>query len=332
MTRSVLRLGAPLAVAAWLFAALAGDEEKPPKDEAVTRGLDWLAKQQKKDGSWAAWRDAPVADRTTSTAVALLAFLGAGHSHSHGDHAKVVKAGPGYLQKAQDRKTGRFAESPVAHALATLALTECYALTADAALRRPAQKAADAVVAGQGAKGGWPAKAGGAADPGATTWSVVALRNAQMAGLKVPRPTLRQAERYFDSLPAKQPREAAAMAAYCRLLLGATPRDAKLTAWADSLGKQPAPAATSAEDFFTLLALRHFSPEKHKARWDDKKVGRPALVARQSAKTGAWAGTKGTLQPDSDVVETAVALLRLEMPLRELPLFGRHARPRGGRP
>jgi hypothetical protein len=327
------RRGALLAVVAGLLLATPtlAREEKRPKDEAVTRGLTWLAKLQQKDGSWApAKADDDV--RVTQTALAVLAFLGAGETHAKGDHAKAVKAGLQSLQRARDRKTGRFADAPVAHALATVALTECYGLTTDAAIKASAQRGANACAVGQDAKrGGWPAKTGGDPDVAATTWNLMALKSAQLAGLTVPKASLRQAEKYLDSLAAKLPHESAAMAACCRLWLGASPRNAKLTAWVDSLGKQPA-AATSAEDFFTLLALHHLSAEKHKARWGDKKTGRPALVARQGAKTGAWPGNKATLVPNSDVVETAFALLRLEMPTRELPLFRRDARPPGDRP
>jgi hypothetical protein len=266
----------------------------------------------------------------TPTAVAVLALLGAGQTHAKGDHAKIVKAGLQYLQKAQDGKTNRFDESPTAHALATTALAESHGLAPDAAIKASAQKAVNAVVLGQDAKrGGWPAKAGGGPDVAVTTWNLMALKSAQLAGLTVPKATLRLAEKYLDSLPAKLSREQAAMAACCRLWLGTSPRNVKLTAWADAAGKET--ASSSGENFFTLLALHHLFPEKYKARWGDKKLGQPALAARQSAKTGAWAGNKTTLLADSDAVETALNLLALELPFRHLPLM-RRDRPADARP
>src|SRR6476619_5404269 len=91
MTPSTLRRAALLAVAPALLCATpsAGrDDEKRFDERAIARGLAWLAKQQRKDGSWGAGDE-----RAATTAAALLAFLGAGQNHSKGDHAKVVKAG-----------------------------------------------------------------------------------------------------------------------------------------------------------------------------------------------------------------------------------------------
>jgi hypothetical protein len=111
----------------------------------VDLALEWLADHQEKDGSWdpAALRSresgvrspggGQSAYRTGVTAVATLAFLGAGETHKAGPHRKTVKDAIKYLKCAYD-PDGRFVpadvdEAVLAHAWATQATAEIYALT-----------------------------------------------------------------------------------------------------------------------------------------------------------------------------------------------------------
>jgi hypothetical protein len=153
---------------------------------AVERALNWLARHQDADGRWNGgvmkYPDGSAApddrDHTAHcrpgdpckgncyyweadsalTGLSLLAFLGAGHTHRDGGvHAPAVKRGLQFLLSIQKRdgdlRNGSEAVGMYCHGMASLALCEAYALTGDAALRRPAQLAVDFLVRSQGPTG-----------------------------------------------------------------------------------------------------------------------------------------------------------------------------------
>ncbi|MBI1850659.1 MAG: hypothetical protein HYR85_09985 [Planctomycetes bacterium] len=210
---------------------------------AVLEGLRWLIRHQGKDGSWGvaslheccdagrpcAGSDDELSSRTDEgvTALAILAFLGAGFSnqsklvivdtvrgkpHVAGE---VVSNGLRWLTKRQKPDGSFTAEGPFLYneALATMALAEAYGLTGNRMLHDSAQKAVDFLVAAQkpSPKGdgrwGWrylPRQAIEAgrtettdaaryakdlhdADTSVTGWVVMALKSAELCGLTVPR-------------------------------------------------------------------------------------------------------------------------------------------------
>ncbi|MEN8149487.1 MAG: prenyltransferase/squalene oxidase repeat-containing protein [Planctomycetota bacterium] len=106
--------------------------------DAVERGLAWLAKTQKKDGSWAGSKRGPGYE-TGVTATALLSFLADGHSETRGDESfrKVVRRAVDWLVARQVEEgelvglvgaNGKNVHYTYNHALATLALVEAYSL------------------------------------------------------------------------------------------------------------------------------------------------------------------------------------------------------------
>jgi hypothetical protein len=77
-------------------------------EAAVARGLNWLAAHQRADGSWHfnhqnetcngyCRHPGTFPSTTGSTGLALMAFLGAGHTHQAGEHRAVVSKGLYYL-------------------------------------------------------------------------------------------------------------------------------------------------------------------------------------------------------------------------------------------
>jgi hypothetical protein len=184
--------------------------------KAIDRGLIWLKKQQFSDGHWSL--DGPYADGATrtrwstdvgATGLALLVFLGDGHTPTSGEHAEIVDKGIRWLIDAQ-RPTGEIYEgteegeepSIYSHAICTIVLCEALALTADERLREPAQKGIDYLVAAQNPiLGGWryrPLKESGEGDLSVTGWALMALHTGRMAGLKVPNDAYVIASSFLD--------------------------------------------------------------------------------------------------------------------------------------
>ncbi len=144
-----------------LLAAYGGT---PGTEDAVKAGLAWLAKQQRNDGGWSLTgpyaQGAIQENRIAATAMAVLAFAGAGNTHRSGEYQANVDKGLRFLLKEQD-DDGFFSEDApdrqqmYAQAQASIAVCELLAMTNDNELRKPAQRAVEFAEQSQGREGGW---------------------------------------------------------------------------------------------------------------------------------------------------------------------------------
>ncbi|MGE0430810.1 MAG: VIT domain-containing protein [Planctomycetota bacterium] len=190
-------------------------------DQNVLLALRWLADHQAADGSWDPI-DFPKAganhgrtageygnqdgsfdiglghERVATTGLALLAFLGAGYTHTEGEFATPVKLALRYLKAVQDND-GAFdttnRHDPLfvyGHAIGTMAMAEAYGMTGANMLKGPAQKGVDFIASCQNhddARGylGWGD--GIKVLPSNTIitgWNALALKSARIADLDVP--------------------------------------------------------------------------------------------------------------------------------------------------
>jgi hypothetical protein len=188
----------------------------PDTESAVIAALKWLAHHQNPDGSWGAegfsaqctgGRCSGAGERDFDTgvsALSLLAFLGAGYSHLSRDEfpdpiqpdrtlkfGEVVKKSVQWLISHQDPEGcigERGQKYMYNHAIAALALSEAYGMTAAQPVRQPAQKAIDFVVASQNPGKGWRySSKSGDNDSSVTGWAVMALKSAELSELQFPR-------------------------------------------------------------------------------------------------------------------------------------------------
>jgi hypothetical protein len=191
-------------------AAHKGNGGTPSTLIAVARGLEWLARNQQRDGSWSLagpfsdgvfkeW-DNPAA----ATAMALLAFQGDGNTHLDGKYKRNVAAGWRWLSKQQDDNGCFFQYGPYTHRFYTqgmcaIAICELYGMSKDEKYREPAQKAIDYCLRTQSPKGGWRYNPNSDSDVSVTGWIVMALQSARMAGLKVPQDSLYKVGQFLDT-------------------------------------------------------------------------------------------------------------------------------------
>lgn len=196
-----------------------GDAES---ERAVAEGLAWLAEHQEEDGSWRPGRvsrHCPEGDPCTTTrgddfygtgaatGLAVLAFLGAGHSQFEtGEtpgYASTVRKGLEYLASIQDKSGGldpSGGRNMYIHGICAFALTEAWALTQDPDLRRPAELAVGFIVEAQQSPGGWnyTPDPGLRGDTSITSWQVMALRSARAGALPVPESAWKRARAYME--------------------------------------------------------------------------------------------------------------------------------------
>ncbi len=343
-------------------------------EAAVANGLLFLARHQSADGHWSLdhWYRSyhgketdPAAPRApyngtglgtnndiAGTAFGLLPFLGAGYTHKPPaptaagktpqiNYQKVVKAALDYLISKQTSQ-GEFPGGMYAHGLASIAVCEAYGLTSDPVLKRSAQKAIDFIVYAQDpAKGGWRYSPRTDSDTSVTGWEVMALKSGQMAGLSVPSPTLRGAEKWLDSCMTKDkggygytgPEETPTMTAVgllCRMYLGWSPKNPGLLAGVKKLKAYPPRSINSIYYYYYATQVMHHMGGEDFAFWNPKM--RDLLLDTQDKGTDTKRPMqKGSWDPKADVhgtvggriMITSLSLLTLEVYYRHLPLYKR---------
>ena len=326
------------------------DGGSPESEEAVNRGLDWLANHQDTTGKWsldqfnrvdgcngACSGIGPSSD-TAGTALALLPFLGAGHTHRRGNYTDVVERGLEWLIKDQ-QAGGSFRSlgsgNMYAHGQAAIVLCEALAMTGDKTLKAPAQGAVDYIVKCQHSQGGWRYSPGMPGDTSVLGWQILALRSASTARLKVPRSTLAKAGKYLDMAQADKagglygympggagtpPMSAEGL--LCRMYLGWKHNQAGLKVGVDYLLTQ-LPARNQVDIYYCYYGtqvMHHYGGDPWK-KWN--ALMREILIESQETNghmAGSWI-SGGRHDSGGRVYATALALCCLEVYYRHKPIY-----------
>jgi hypothetical protein len=196
-------------------------------ENAVRKGLIWLARHQDPDGRWNrvdymqnyrfhgarcrgsipfAFRKTPL--DTAMTGLAMLCFLAHDNTHLRGPYKDNVARAVKYLLSTQS-KSGLFSgtEPRVGnyymmynHGIATFALAELLAMTEDARLEPAVKKAVQLISRSQQISGAWDYTdvPTGRYDTSVTGWQVMALKSAQAAGIDVPAMTIYRVAKFID--------------------------------------------------------------------------------------------------------------------------------------
>ena len=332
-------------------AAVRGRGGNDASEAAVERGLAWLANHQAVDGSWqfdltgcqcnGACRDpGTLASSTASTAIALLPFLGAGHTHIDGRYQETVSRGIYYLLSRMQRtpRGGDFCEGTMyGHGVTTLVLAEALGMTKDDLLVQPVRDAVRFIETAQDMhSGGWRYLPGQSGDITVTAWQVAALKSAQLAGLEAPSPTIDGVRRFLDRVqsqkgaaygyrtPAAKPCTSA-IGLLCRMYTGWGPEEDALQRGLAELAKRgPDPAAVY-QNFYLAQSLIQLDHPVW-PRWNRKN--RDQLVAQQSPfahEAGSWFFADRDTAPGGRLAHTALAVLTLEVYYRLLPIYSQEA-------
>ena len=324
-------------------------------EAAVAAGLRWLADHQMPDGSW--WlnrfhmshecqgrcRGHGGACDTGGTGLALLPFLAAGQTQNGGPYRKVIASGLEWL-KANQRKDGDLRGVGIgrmyAHALATIALCEAYALTKDKLLAEPAQRAIDFIVDAQHREGGWRYEPGESGDTSVVGWQIMALRSGQLAYLRVPEEVFAKADRYLDraqvypapalfaytpGMPATRTMTAEGL--LCRQLLGWQRANPGLVGGVEYLINN-LPKRENPDIYYWYYGtqvMHHFGGEAW-TLWNDHL--RDTLIDMQSSsghEAGSWDPRGEFADVGGRLYMTSLAVLTLEVYYRHMPLYQKQA-------
>src|SRR5262249_18970787 len=175
-----------------------------PVDQAVERGLEFLHRTQDLDGAWTAAR---YGKNPAVTALAVMAFLSAGHVPGEGRYGSAVERGIRWVLRTQ-HPNGLFAtdgqHEMYHHGICTLMLAEAAGMT-DGDLagegRRRLERAVALILRAQRTsgvdRGGWRYRVvGNDSDMSVTGWQIMALRAAKNLGCDVPPEAIERAIEY----------------------------------------------------------------------------------------------------------------------------------------
>ena len=295
---------------------LARYEGNRKTEEAVLAGLQWLARRQLRDGDWSL--SGPYSDgakggydnRTAATAMALLAFQGAGNTTESGPFKTNVGNGWNWLLQEQDKNGCFFHEGPMNHRFytqgqATIAICELYGMTQDEKYREPAKRAVKYCVNAQGSQGGWRYEFQSDSDVSVTGWVVMALQSAKMAGLEVDEEVFRRVEDFLDKVAqhngsrypyrgTEQPTLAmTAEALLCRQYLGWPQDDPRLVAgveWNTSPENLiDFNKGRNAYYWYYATQVAHHMEGEYWKRWNDvMRETLPRQQVRSGPERGSW--------------------------------------------
>ncbi len=328
----------------------------PQTEAAVGAALHFLARAQSADGRWNARRfeagrevminghdrrGAGASADTGVTGLALLALMAAGNTHLEGEHAASVRHGLEFLLRSQGRDGNLFGaattyEKMYCHAMAMFALSEDYAMTKDERLRDAVHRAVAYSVSAQHREtGGWRYQPGDSGDTSQLGWQVMALKSAELAGVRIPDETRAGMIKFLKSVasgrqgglasyrpgqPASRPMTAEALA--CRQFLGMSPDNPAGREAADYVLQEP-PGIGQANLYYwyyaTLAMYQTQGP--HWERWNAALQETLLRSQRTDGElTGSWDPDAAWGAYGGRVYCTALSALCLEVYYRFLPL------------
>jgi hypothetical protein len=211
MNRWALRLSLAGSVCLLAAAPPARSEDLPPRYRGcVRKGLDWLARQQHRDGHWEA---AGGQFASAMTGLAATTLLMEGSTIREGKYKDNIRRACDYLMdQAQPNGLIGLKDAPnqglgylYGHGFSILFLSQLYGEEEDADRRRRLEellnKAVDFACKAQTSRGGWgyiSAKEGNDFDEGSVSITQVqALRAARNAGIVVPKQTIDLTHEYL---------------------------------------------------------------------------------------------------------------------------------------
>ena len=317
-------------------------------EAAVVAALEWLKRNQLKNGQWSLRakyaNGARNENMLAATSMALLAFQGNGSTHQRGEYKNQVQRGMTALLAMQSESgdfwqkgAGRSGDDRLyAQAQGTIAICELYAMSRDPSIKQPAQLAIDYAVQIQDRQGGWRYQPGDGSDTSVTGWFVMALQSAMMGGLNVPSKTLEGIEQYLDlasddggsrygyrpGVGHDTPMTAEAL--LCRQYLGWPRNDPRLIAGVEHISLYPIDwnNQNSYYWYYATQVMHHMGGDAWR-EWND--VMRETLPARQQQdgkESGSWSPVDDQWGAHGGrLYMTCMCTYMLEVYYRHLPIY-----------
>lgn len=330
-------------------------------EKAVRSALGWLAQAQSDTGGWDASKFEAGQERfvlgenrnragvnadTGISGLALLAFLGQGHTHRGGPYAQEVARGLEYLRQTQRSDGSLYGDAQVfartyCHSMATFAVCEALALSKDKRLRPMAQAAIRYTLSLQHpSDGGWRYLRGHTGDTSQLGWVMMTLKSAELAGLEIPQVTWNRADRFLrrvergsaGGLASYRPdgppsRTMTAEAMFCRLLRTAQRREQLNLTVADEATRSILQELPNTRRknlyywYYASLALHQNQNQSEAASeaWEDWNHALTTTLLTTQTEDGSWDTSTTWGGYGGRVYTTALSALCLEVYYRYNP-------------
>ena len=332
---------------------------------AVETSCDWFKRHQLPDGGWSFdFRQCPgctgqcknpesdshLNDRAAATALALLPMLGQGYTHmakgEKGKYAKQIDAGLAFLAQRVIAGKGRAyggakGGNLYSQGLAGIVLSEAFGMTKDPRLATPAQAAIDFIMLAQDpVGGGWLYSPRQAGDTSAVCWQVMALKSANMSGLRVDPFVAKKVSTFLDFVqsddgaaygyaePSKTFRPALSAAGLlCRMFTEWKKTNEALIRGAKKLAKG-GPSKDMYTSYYATQVLYHVKQQLPK-EWEDWQKKMSDMLIKAQISTGHQKGsyyegfnTGHAPHVGGRIYVTSMATMTLEVYLKHgLPLY-----------
>ena len=322
-------------------------------EQAVNSGLKWIASVQQKDtGAWSFGQVGNAGSagsmNTTdmgATALSLLCFLGAGHTHDQeGPYQLVVKRGLTYLFEnvvrdfngADFRGRAQGNSGMYVQGIATICICEASAMAPkDRELRKLAVEAVRFIERAQDpVGGGWRYQPREPGDTSVVGWQIMALQSAKSSRIRIDNDTMRDARQFLRSVSidegsgyAYMPNRLTekpsmtAVGLLCRMYMGWNRDHPALVRGVNRLATIGPSRTDIYYNYYAAQVMHHFGGE-HWDRWNAEM--RPLLVESQ-VKKGPGAGSWDVTDPHGSgggrIYQTALSILTLEVYYRHLPIY-----------
>ena len=329
-------------------------------EAAVAKALKWLYNHQLPDGSWSFDHRVGVCQgrclnhgspamakaRIGATAMALLPFLGAGHTHKEGKYKGTVHKGLYFLTRSMRVETQRGmqvgnlweeAGQMYSHGLASIALCEAYGMTKDPELMQPAQFSLNYIAFAQDSVGGgWRYSAGQPGDTSVVGWQLMALKSGHMAYLQVDPRTVQGAVKFLDFVQTDSGSRygystpgagdaTSAIGLLCRMYLGWRKDHGALQRGIVLLSNAGPSSTNMYYNYYATQVMCHSGGELWKA-WNVKM--RDSLVNSQATAghaEGSWFINGGHGGAAGRLYSTSMATMILEVYYRHMPIYGKQS-------
>ncbi len=327
--------------------ARAADEDPVPLkvQSAVDRGLAWLARNQKPDGSWETHNNT-----TAVPSLTVMAFLARGHVPGQGPYGDLLNKAIDYVLAQQQEdgliSNGQGNAAMYEHGISTAMLTEAYGMVDDARKARidkAIARSVSLILAAQKVKkdanngGGWRyQKASSDSDISVTGWQLMALRGAANCGATIPKERLEAGREYVRRCAV--PESNGGGFTYQASNRDANPaRTGTGIVSLEMLGEHNSKEAVAGGEYllahpltdpnsggFYYYGVYYVSQAYNQLGGKFWDVGYPklrdALLAAQNDE-GIWAQGAGAEEQPGPAYRTSMAVLALCVPYRYLPLY-----------
>jgi hypothetical protein len=308
-------------------------------DQAVAKGLAWLATQQNQDGSFAG-----SGPRIAITGLTVMAFLADGHTPDVGRYGDALRAAIDFLVAAApaDGYYGRVDGSRMyGQAISTLALAEACGVESDGnrhVIRPILSKAVRVILDAQAVtkqpvhQGGWRYEPQSPdSDLSLTGWNVLALRACRNVGVEVDKTAIERALAYvlrcyrpkqgFAYIPGGEASPSMTGVGLLTIHLIGNAQQPELLDASEALKEKPATDRSRFpyyDAYYAVQAANQIGGEIWTSVWTRT---RDWIIARQQ-QDGSWPAS-ATAEEPGVVYSTSMAILTLTVPAQLLPAYQR---------